>query len=68
MLNQYRKMDFRSTEQIIRNYGDPFKVDSLTDKKLKAFHYQKYQEYLKIMMTEYEKGCEELKDYHLQKA
>ena len=60
MLDNYKKLDFRTTEQIIKNYGDPFKVDSLTDKKLKAFHCQKYKEYLNILIDEYEQGCNEL--------
>ena len=36
---KYTSNEFRTTGKIIKQYGDPFNLDSSTDSKLKTFHY-----------------------------
>ena len=51
MAKKYEKIEFNSTFKIIKNYGDPFKLDTKSEEKLKTFHYKMFNKYLKIFMS-----------------
>lgn len=43
-------------------------MDSTVDAKLKTLHYKMWTKYLKVFMTEYEKGQDQLQNAFVKKA